>query len=38
MGVYLNLGKKGFQKSVCSEIYVDKTEVIERENKYLNAK
>ncbi|MDE7185006.1 MAG: ATP-binding protein [Lachnospiraceae bacterium] len=38
MGIYLNPGNKGFQESVCSEIYVDKTGLIEYTNKYLNTK
>jgi len=36
MGVYLNSGNKGFQESICSEIYVDKTGLIKWTNKYLN--
>ncbi len=36
MGIYLNPGNKGFQESVCSEIYVDKTGLIQWTNKYLN--
>ncbi len=38
MGIYLNPGNKGFQESVCSEIYVDKTGLIQYTNKYLNTK
>ena len=36
MGIYLNPGNEGFRESVCSEIYVDKTGLIEYTNKYLN--
>ena len=35
MGIYLNPGNKGFRESICSEIYVDKTGMIEYTNKYL---
>ena len=38
MGIYLNPGNKGFLESICSEIYVDKTGMIECTNKYLNTK
>ena len=38
MGIYLNPGNKGFLESICSEIYVDKTGMIEYTNKYLNTK
>ena len=38
MGIYLNPGNKGFQESVCSEIYVDKSGLIKYTNKYLNTK
>ncbi|MDE7210130.1 MAG: ATP-binding protein [Lachnospiraceae bacterium] len=38
MGIYLNPRNKGFQESVCSEIYVDKTGLIGCTNKYLNTK
>lgn len=36
MGIYLNPKNKGFQEAVCSEIYVDKTELIAYTNKCLN--
>lgn len=36
MGIYLNPGNKGFWESVCSEIYVDKTGLIDCTNKCLN--
>lgn len=36
MGRYLNQGKENFQKSVNSEIYVDKTGLIEYTNRVLN--
>ncbi len=36
MGIYLNPGNKGFQESVCSEIYVDKTGLIGCTNKCFN--
>ncbi len=32
MGSYLNPGNKGFQESLNSEIYVDKTGLIEKTN------
>ena len=32
MGSYLNPGSKGFQESLNSEIYVDKTGLIEKPN------
>ena len=32
MGSYLNPGSKGFQESLNSEIYVDKTGLIEKTN------
>lgn len=42
MGSYLNPGSKGFQESLNSEIYVDKTGLIEKTNmdglqEYVNA-
>ena len=36
MGVYLNPGNVDFQKSLNSEIYIDKTELIAYTNKKLN--
>lgn len=36
MGIYLNPGNRGFWKSIRSEIYVDKTGLIARTNRYLN--
>ena len=36
MGIYLNPKNKGFQEAVCSEIYVDKTELIAYTYKCLN--
>ena len=36
MGIYLNPKNKGFQESMQSEIYVDKTELIKHTNKYIN--
>ncbi len=36
MGIYLNVGNKGFWEAVRSEIYVDKTELIAYTNKYIN--
>ena len=36
MGRYLNQGNESFQKSVNSEIYVDKTGLIEYTNRVLN--
>ena len=38
MGVYWNPGNQGFWQSVNSEIYVDKTGLIEYTNKVLNTK
>ena len=38
MGSYLNPGSKGFQESLNSEIYVDKTGLIERTNAVLNTR
>ena len=32
MGSYLNPGTKGFRESLNSEIYVDKTDLIEKTN------
>ena len=36
MGIYLNPGNRGFWKSIRSEIYVDKTELIACTNKMIN--
>lgn len=36
MGIYLNPGNEGFEEAVRSEIYVDKTGLIESVNKCLN--
>ena len=36
MGIYLNPGNGGFRKSIRSEIYVDKTELIACTNKMIN--
>ena len=36
MGSYLNPGSKGFQESLNSEIYMDKTGLIEKTNAVLN--
>ncbi len=38
MGVYLNPGNRGFQESIRSEIYVDKTGLLACTNKLLNTK
>ena len=38
MGIYLNPGNKSFEKSIHSEIYVDKTELIAFTNKHLNTR
>ena len=38
MGSYLNPGNKGFQESLNSEIYVDKTGLIENVNAVLNTR
>ena len=38
MGSYLNPGNKGFQESLNSEIYVDKTELIEKTNAVLDTR
>lgn len=38
MGSYLNPGNKGFRESLNSEIYVDKTELIEKTNAVLNTR
>ena len=36
MGIYLNPGNRGFWKSIRSEIYVDKTELIACTNKLIH--
>ncbi len=36
MGIYLNPGNDGFRRAIRSEIYVDKTGLIARTNKYLD--
>ena len=36
MGTYLNPGSKGFQESLNSDIYVDKTGLIEKTNAKIN--
>ena len=38
MGSYLNPGSKGFQESLNSEIYMDKTGLIEKTNAVLNTR
>ncbi len=38
MGSYLNPGNKGFQESLNSEIYIDKTGLIEKTNAALNTR
>lgn len=38
MGSYLNPGTKGFRESLNSEIYVDKTDLIEKTNAVLNTR
>ena len=38
MGSYLNPGNKGFQESLNSEIYIDKTGLIEKTNTVLNTR
>ena len=38
MGSYLNPGNKGFQESLNSEIYVDKTGLIEKTNEVLDTR
>ena len=38
MGIYLNPGTIEFQESINSEIYVDKTMLIERTNAALRTK
>ncbi len=35
MGVYLNPGNDAFQREACSEIYIDKTGLIEYTNRVL---
>lgn len=36
MGIYLNPNNKGYKEAVSSEIYIDKTGLIEYTNKYMN--
>ena len=38
MGSYLNPGNKGFQESLNSEIYVDKTGFLSYTNKVIDTK
>jgi hypothetical protein len=38
MGSYLNPGTKGFEESLNSEIYVDKTLLLEQTNARINTK
>lgn len=38
MGIYLNPGNKGFWRSIRSDIYVDKTEMIADTNRCLNTR
>ncbi len=38
MGIYLNPGNKGFQESIRSKIYVDKTNLIACTNELINTK
>ena len=38
MGSYLNPGNKGFRESLNSEIYVDKTELVEKTNAVLDTR
>lgn len=38
MGIYLNPGNKSFEKTIRSEIYVDKTELIAFTNRRLNTR
>ena len=38
IGSYLNPGNKGFRESLNSEIYVDKTELIEKTNAVLDTR
>ena len=38
MGIYLNPGNDGFWEAVRSEIYVDKTGLIAKTNRYVNTK
>ena len=38
MGSYLNPGSKGFQESLNSEIYVDKSGLIEKTNAVINTR
>lgn len=36
MGIYLNPGNEGFKQAICSEIYVDKTGLIQYTNAAIN--
>lgn len=36
MGIYLDPGNQGFRESICSKIYVDKTNLIACTNELLN--
>lgn len=38
MGSYLNPGNKGFRESLNSEIYIDKTALIEKTNAVLDTR
>ena len=38
MGIYLNPRSKGFQSSLNSEIYVDKTDLLEQTNRVLGTR
>lgn len=38
MGIYLNFGNKGFEQSLRSDIYVDKTGLIRFVNKLIELK
>ena len=38
MGIYLNPGNNGFSEAIQSKIYVDKTELIQHTNKFMNTK
>ena len=36
MGIYLNPGNEMFRKSVCKEIYIDKSEMISNINNMID--
>lgn len=38
MGIYLNPGSKGFRESLNSEIYIDKTRLIDKTNQVINTR